>query len=88
MTPSGGGVQREDVLNRAHEVFRHVFRAYPAIQSPYYGAQATAQAGIIASITSKPEKPPVPSSRMESLPAAAERLTKRLIFGPGEPLNE
>ncbi len=31
----------EDVEARAEDVFRHVYRAYPTVPSPYYGAQAT-----------------------------------------------
>ena len=29
----------DDVQARAEEVYRHVFRVYPEIPSPYYGAQ-------------------------------------------------
>ena len=32
----------EDVQLRADDVYRHVFRAYPVVPSPIYGAQATA----------------------------------------------
>jgi len=28
-----------DVHSRADEVYRHVFRAYPTLPSPHYGAQ-------------------------------------------------
>jgi type I restriction enzyme R subunit len=31
----------EDVQTRADEVFRHIYRAYPTVPSPYFGAQST-----------------------------------------------
>ena len=32
----------DEVRNRAEEVFRHVYRVYPTIPSPYYGTVAVA----------------------------------------------
>lgn len=32
----------EDVETRAEDIFRHVYRAYPTVPSPYYGAHAVA----------------------------------------------
>ena len=35
-----GAFAEEDVDARAEDVFRHIYRAYPTVPSPYYSAQA------------------------------------------------
>ena len=32
----------EDVIARAEEVFRHIYRAYPTVPSPYFASQSPA----------------------------------------------